>query len=449
MAMTAPTSIPRVLSFEDPKDRLRNLWAGLLGVFFAACMVKFGNPVILDDPAVAMKGLAPLLDPDPSTNNRYFGLLAIAGLGLGLSRKPKGIPAWAWVLAAGWFVWQWVAASQTIDSALTQATMKHFIGCAACFSVGILVLGAVRDPRYFLAGLLVGFVFTLVVAWQQHFTGLEAMRRYFYLYTLPKLENPPAELIKRIESRRVFGTFVYANALAGCILLLLPVLLTFVRDGLWRERRGLAASLAVLLGIMAGAALMWTGSKSGWLIALVMVGVVLLRMGIPRRIKILLVVVFFAGGVGAFFLRFEDYFSKGATSVGARFQYWAAARGAFLERPLVGTGPGTFGVVYRRVKPPEAEMAQLTHNDYLEQASDSGVVGCVCFAGLWLGSVLALFRSAWKDQLAFGLWLGLLGWALQGFVEFGLYIPGTAWPAFTLLGWLWSANRVDTISTRS
>ncbi|MDB6023564.1 MAG: O-antigen polymerase, partial [Pedosphaera sp.] len=38
------------------------------------------------------------------------------------------------------------------------------------------------------------------------------------------------------------------------------------------------------------------------------------------------------------------------------------------------------------------------------------------------------------------VWLGVLGWALQSFVEFGLYIPALAWPAFGFMGWLLGAN---------
>jgi hypothetical protein len=34
----------------------------------------------------------------------------------------------------------------------------------------------------------------------------------------------------------------------------------------------------------------------------------------------------------------------------------------------------------------------------------------------------------------FGVWLGLLGWFVQGLFEFGLYVPGSAWIAFALLG---------------
>jgi hypothetical protein len=43
--------------------------------------------------------------------------------------------------------------------------------------------------------------------------------------------------------------------------------------------------------------------------------------------------------------------------------------------------------------------------------------------------------------LAFAVWLGVLGWALQGLLEFDLYIPALAWPALTLLGWLLGRTR--------
>jgi hypothetical protein len=38
------------------------------------------------------------------------------------------------------------------------------------------------------------------------------------------------------------------------------------------------------------------------------------------------------------------------------------------------------------------------------------------------------------DWQTFSVWLGVLGWSLQGLLEFGLYIPALAWPAFALLG---------------
>jgi O-antigen ligase len=81
-------------------------------------------------------------------------------------------------------------------------------------------------------------------------------------------------------------------------------------------------------------------------------------------------------------------------------------------------------------------MAKLTHNDYLEQASDSGLIGFVSYFGFILSHILYLYRKLTikSDLLQFACFLGVLGWALQGLTEFGLYIPALAWPAFMLLG---------------
>jgi O-antigen ligase len=61
-----------------------------------------------------------------------------------------------------------------------------------------------------------------------------------------------------------------------------------------------------------------------------------------------------------------------------------------INKPIFGTGPGTFAIAYQAVKKPESEMARLTHNDYLQQASDSGFPGLITYMAfiggmLWVG----------------------------------------------------------------
>ena len=87
-------------------------------------------------------------------------------------------------------------------------------------------------------------------------------------------------------------------------------------------------------------------------------------------------------------------------------------------------------------------MARLTHNDYLEQFSDSGIPGGI-FYGAWIVlALVAIGKRIWKSEhqadklsaLRFAIFVGLLGWFVQGTGEFSLYIPALAWTAFTLLG---------------
>jgi O-antigen ligase len=159
--------------------------------------------------------------------------------------------------------------------------------------------------------------------------------------------------------------------------------------------------------------------------------------------KVTLVSIGLVLGLVFFFMRFSGYFQKGATSVGARFTYWSAAVQTVKERPLFGSGPGTFSVMYEKSKPADAEMAKLAHNDYLEQASDSGIVGGLTFTGFVILSLAMLYPTArrigWGGMV---IWLGLLGWGAQSFIEFGLYIPAIAWPVFLFFGWLWGMEKL-------
>ena len=234
------------------------------------------------------------------------------------------------------------------------------------------------------------------------------------------------------------GTLVYPNALAGIILLLLPVSLTLAFGATKKLKppiRLAAVSLAMFLG---GAAFFWTGSKLGWLVGMAIIGVYLFRLNWSKKLKLAALSGVAVIGLGVFAVRFHNYFAAGATSVGARFDYWRAAVQTAVANPLTGTGPGTFQRPYAQLKSPEAEMARLAHNDYLQQFSDSGIVGGLAYA-VWIVLALAVAgRRVWRsgDAFAFAIFAGLLGWFVQGLGEFGLFVPALAWTAFTLLGCL-------------
>jgi O-antigen ligase len=165
---------------------------------------------------------------------------------------------------------------------------------------------------------------------------------------------------------------------------------------------------------------------------------------LPQLAKVAIIGAVIVLGLSGFALKYFGYFKRGATSVEARMDYWKAATQNALDHPLLGSGPGTFQIAYSKLKAPDAEMARLAHNDYLQQASDSGIIGLLAFSGLIFGSLWFLYRKS-SSTCHFSVWLSLAGVALQSFSEFHLYIPGLAWPFFMLLGWLWgvSSNQID------
>lgn len=418
------------------------------GIWIGISLVKFGNPVIFDRMVTTPQNFAELVFTSWPIAWGYV-LLAGAVLASFLVMKPSWSRGhWPIVLLAIWLFWQFLSSTRTIDKPLTAATLPHFVSCGVSLLIGWWALSRVRLGAYFWAPIMVAFFYTLFSGFDQQHGGLDAMRKAFY--EQPDWQTYPKEYLLKMSSNRIFATFVYPNAFAGAILLLLPVVLWQAWDltGKWpRVARGV---LLGIFGYLAAGCLYWSGSKGGWLIALLMVAVWLLHLQFPRKLKVIFVTVGLVLGLAAFFIRFSGYFQKGATSVGARFTYWSAAVETVRDRPVFGSGPGTFSKAYAKIKPADAEMAKLTHNDYLEQASDSGIVGGLTFTGFILLSLGYLYRPARDGGSAmFTVWLGLLGWSAQAFIEFGLYIPGLAWPVFLFFGWLWGVREVRQIQPSS
>jgi hypothetical protein len=422
------------------REAWESLFSGALGLWLGLALIKFGNPVILDPKISAPTNREELIYQAWPVAWGYWLLAVVVLLALRVWRWKIEAPRWVIVLPLVWLSWQFLSATQTVDASLTAATLKHFVSCAVCFYVGLFALSGVERSAAFWLGLFGGFVVVLAVGLEQHFGGLERTRRFFY--ALPNWQSYPPEFLKKIASNRIFSTLVYPNALAGAILLLLPMLLAT----LWRLTEGRVAGVrAVLCGTAAVAGLgclYWSGSKAGWLIALAQGAVAFLRSGLPKRIKIVAVVVVLLAGVAGFAAKYSGYFETGASSAAARLDYWRAAWTTMLDRPIFGSGPGTFVISYKSLKPPEAEMTRLAHNDYLQQGSDSGLVGLLAYAGLWFVSLIELYRRSPPAGPLFGVWLGLTGLAAQSFVEFGLYIPTLAWPAFLLLGFALGHTRI-------
>lgn len=435
----------------------------MAGTLFGLIFVKQGNPAIFASLMPPPTNLRELLHQFWPIQWGYL-LLLVLGLATVLMWLRTGLrPAWSSAtpaarrclgLAAAWFVWQLLAATATVRPDLTQLTLMQFAGCLMCLAFGLFVLRDMR-PRstgWFWGPLLAAFGFSLWVGWDQRFGGLEAIRREVLASDASITNGLPVNisaeaLRQKALSDRIYGTFVYPNAFAGGILLMLPVGLAWIWTAGARWRPPLKFGMLFLLGGVAGACLVWSGSKSAWLLSVVLAGLALAFSSLARQWKIGLALTVAVLGLSAFGVRYAGYFQRGATSVEARFDYWRAAIQIAKERPLFGTGPGTFQVPYARLKDPGSEMARLAHNDYLEQASDSGWIGFGLYLAFILTSVWVLYRQSNLEIFPLGVLLGWTGLQLQSLSEFNLYIPGLAWTGFLLLGWLLGRKRFDTPST--
>ena len=440
------------------------VYALLFGLFLGLAVWKFGNPVILDHKIIPPTSPAEFWSFawPAHWSDWLWPPFALAGGWLALSNKARWLGTrWLWLLPLLWLGWQLLSATRTADAFLTTTTLWQFAGCVACYFIGALVLGHERALRWLLVGVLAAFAFCLVRAADQKLFEFPAsrqmlmegervgwtnfppqilleMKREGTVITTNGVDVANPAILARTAKGRVMGTLVYPNALAGIILLLLPVSLALAFNGTRQFKPVIRVAVIVMTCGLGGLGLFWSGSKAGWLLALALAGIWLLRLNWPTRLKWTVLTTVLVIGLALFGLRFHNYFTSGATSASARLDYWRAAVQTTRTNPLFGTGPGTFQRPYERIKSPDAEMARLAHNDYLEQFSDSGIPGGLFYV-MWIGlALLTAGKRAWRSggSLHFALFLGTLGWFVQGLMEFSLYVPALAWTAFTLLGYL-------------
>ena len=445
-----------------------DVYAVVFGAFLGLALLKFGNPAVLDESLSAPANLREAWQYAWPVHWAFWLLIPLALAGGVMASRSEWhwrAPVWLWTLPLLWMVWQCAASAATVDFKLTVQALCTFAGCLLGYFSGAILFSSRAARRWLLLGVIAAFAWCLVRAGNQKLvefpnerqmlkegssTGwtnatpefLLELKHDHVVITTNGVDVVNPVIMAKYEKGRVMGTLVYPNALAGAILLLWPVCIVLAFDGTRRFRR---LSRTVVIGttlFLGGASLIWTGSKFGWLIAVAMAGVAILRRPGSKRFKYGLTAAVMVLGALVFIWRFHGYLAAGATSAGARFDYWRAAIVTARDHPWLGTGPGTFQRPYERLKAPSSEMARLAHNDYLEQFCDSGIPGGLSYL-VWIGAALVFVgRRGWNSEalLDFGIFLGLMGWYLQGLGEFGLYVPALAWTAFTLLGCMVGLN---------
>ena len=396
-----------------------------LAVLAVLAPLKFGTPVVTPVTLPPQSGWEWVFFSWP---NQLLPLLAcglVLWLTLDSSRLPGRVDG-LFLLPGLFLLTQLVAAPSSICRQTTTDTLLHFMVCVVVFYAAA---GAVRDRRTLVwvsGGMALAAGLVLLSALNQHFGGLEATRAY------AAGENISPEMQLRLTSNRVFGTLVYPNALAGFLVVVFaPVLLWCWRGPV---RRWLQWGLMLGSGGLMVFCLALTGSRGGFVAFAVMIVVGLLV--VVRRVWWLLaalavLAIVFGVAHQAGFIR------HGLSSASARGDYWRGAVAIALDHPWLGTGPGTFGSIYPKYKTATTEEAQLVHNSYLEMWSDSGVAAAAVFAVLWLVALWDGFKLARHNpgDLALGAVLAALaGWIVHGLLDFDLYVPGVALPAFLLLG---------------
>ncbi|GIK63206.1 MAG: hypothetical protein BroJett018_10000 [Chloroflexota bacterium] len=224
-------------------------------------------------------------------------------------------------------------------------------------------------------------------------------------------------LINDEDTVRASATLAHANLLALYLAMTIPLTFTLMLNQWLRREIG----VVILLG--QGVCLIFTYSRAGWLATLASVcifaGLWLMNRGRKNLARLVLMGTT-AGLIVLFVLSMlpplpshaphtlqtltNMFRWKGATAQ-IRFLGWEAAADAIQERPILGYGPASYGMVLEWHLPPElapfggAEaLGGRPHNRLIEVGIETGGVGLVVYIGLLVALFLPLVRRISKSS---------------------------------------------------
>lgn len=280
----------------------------------------------------------------------------------------------------------------------------------------------------------------------------------------------------------VQGSFANRNHLAAYLVMCLAVGIGLMLSrfeggdappgGTWRAR--LSVALDFLLGpgmllrlllVLMVVALVLTRSRMGnasFFVALVLVGLFALwawRRMAPITLtliaSLLLIDVVLIGhwvGLDRVVQRMEQTAllkadRRGEETFEERQQASVLGLKAVRDYPWVGAGAGSFEAVFPRYREPGLQgLYQHAHNDYVEIASGTGLLGLALLAGVVLTSaaraqrVLRTHGSRLARGIAFASLMSMVAMAVHVSVEFNLQIPALALTFCAMLALAWVAD---------
>jgi hypothetical protein len=136
----------------------------------------------------------------------------------------------------------------------------------------------------------------------------------------------------------------------------------------------------------------------------------------------------------------------GSFSSANRWTWWKEAWWAFTDRPLQGTGAGSFELAHRLERRDFSPPGKEPHNIALQFLSETGLVGFALFAGAVAAAVLgvrdSLRRLEAPDRVAaIALSAGLVAYVLHGLVDFHWDFVAVTGTALLVVGALLGAGR--------
>src|SRR6267154_1694491 len=339
-------------------------------------------------------------------------------------------------------------------------TVSHLLLLVTYLTAFFLTLVLCRDPnakrRLVFAMLSLG-VFEALYGLIQYLTGWQQIFTY----------------VKKYYLEEATGTYINRNHFAGFLEMILPFAVVLALRGAALLSKNTSSGTATLrkiasrtellslvlwlfLATLLFVALVLSRSRMGIISILVSLVAILALAGtasMPARTRVPVATLFFLGvlglivwiGIDPVMSRFETLGQEYNFSDQNRISIWRDTLGLIRHHPLLGTGWGSFSVVYPSVQTVFlTHLVDHAHCDYLEVATDLGLPGAILAFGsiFWVLAQTARHYRKSQDSFDSAVCLGCIGSIaailVHSLADFNLYIPANALVFTVIVALAWS-----------
>src|SRR6266568_9522971 len=329
-----------------------------------------------------------------------------------------------------------------------------FLAYAGAFVLAAYLFDTGRRKSTLIRGLVLIGCFEAAYGIVQYLTGWQKI----FTYT------------KQFDLEDATGTYINHNHFAGLLELTLPFVFalafySFQREGRRKQSGGSNSSIFqslfyFFLAVILMVALVFSRSRGGILASLLSLIFIslLAQLKFRRRawvVGVSLVLLAMVGyglwiGLDPVLARFEELRQPGYLQVEGRIAIWKNTLPLIHDHPVAGTGLGTFGTAFHRYQTQFVDRyVDHAHDDYLEFASETGLVGAaLLFLPIFylLGKMIFSFLDD-PRRYRRSVTLGCIGSSaailIHSVTDFNLQIPANALIFAVVLGIGYKASCVE------
>jgi O-antigen ligase len=261
----------------------------------------------------------------------------------------------------------------------------------------------------------------------QRFWGFEETRKYFIEHKEILFKEYPEFLkdiyptfMDRLQSNRIFSTFVYPNIYAAFLVSVTPFLFFIFLD---KYMSYYLSYFSIFLFFLSFFCLILTESIGGLLIFIFISHILFLQIifGEKRLKKILPFILSFE--IILVVIGYHFRVLPHIHSLIDRFWYWKASLKIIKLRPILGIGPENFKYYFLKFKFPESLEARHAHNLFIEIFSENGLIGVISLFSFLIYIILNSFRKKEDKFLSVGIAYLLISFLLHNLIDFDFYDP--------------------------